>query len=366
MSEALREAVSSASAELGGSTEKTSEKQASVSSSQSSDTGKSRDTRDTSSKTETVENAGKWSAPKWTQQWKKDTQGALSKLAELDQEAAYLPAVLKEVEDRYDYSGKLQKDFENYRKRFDPYGDILGNLEQRFGMQGVHPTAGLQQMVQVSDFLQRDPDQAIAWLASQFRPRDAKSLLQNLGKAFGVDFSGLAEQQPWVDPAVKEMLNNTLTPLQQQNQQLMGMLQNMYSGQFQQAQYAVANHLKAFVEATDDTGSPKYPHFQRLEPIMAAIIRNSGPIYDIRQVNLDQLYEQAAWNDPEIREKMITDRARKAEADAIKAAQEQNAEAEKAQRASRNVNGSTRAAPKKTGGNLRDIMKEETRRLANR
>jgi len=358
MSEALREAVSSANTELSGSKE---------TSSQASEPKTSTPDRSTTERTSTEGgDKGKWSAPKWTQQWKKESLGALSKLAELDPEGSHLSPVLKEVEDRYDYSGKLQKDYENYRKRYDQYGDVLGNLEQRFAFQGIPGPAGLQQLAMWADYIQRDPDQALMQLASQFKPRDVKALVENLAKNFGVDLGQVAQGQPWVDPAVKQMLDQQLTPLQQQNQQLMQMLQGTYATQFNQAQYTIANHIKAFTEAKDDQGNPKYPYYQKLEPIMAAIIRSSGPIMDIRQINLEQLYEQAAWNDPETREKMMTDRARKAEAQAIKDANESNRQAEEASRASRNVNGGASPKTKPKGGNLREIMKEENRRLANR
>jgi hypothetical protein len=163
------------------------------------------------------------------------------------------------------------------------------------------------------------------------------------------------------------MFEQTVKPLQQQNQQLMnafgGFLQNFQK----QAETAVYNHLKAFHEAKDEQGNKKYPHIAELEPIMAAIVQNSGPIMDINQLDLPQLYEQAMWNHPQLREKLITEKARQAEQKAIEEARLQNAKAEEAERASRNVSSGTGATKtKQRGGNLRDIMKEESRRLANR
>lgn len=352
----IREAISSANTELSGSTET-----------------KSTETKTPSTETRSTERQGsestgsKWSAPKWTQQWKRESIGALSKLAELDADGAYLSPVLREVEERYDYSGKMQKDLETYRKRFDPYSDVLQNLEQRFAFQGMPGPAGLQQMAMVSDYLARDPDQALMWLAAQFKPRDVKALVEGLAKNFGVDLGELVKNQQWVDPAVKQLLDQQISPLQQQNQQLMQMLQGQYSTQYQQASYSIANHIKAFLEAKDDQGQPKYPYYQKLEPIMAAIIKSSGPIMDMRQVNLEQLYEQAAWLDPETREKMIADRAKAAEAKAIKDAQESNRQAEEAHRASRNVNGGAQSRPKNTrGASVRQIAQEEWKRLSNR
>jgi hypothetical protein len=319
-------------------------------------------TRETTSSVEDDEDYG---APKWTKQWKQPTRDALRKLQRLakdnDAADAFNP-VFKEIEDRYDYTGKNQAEYDRYKKRYDPYDQVLGSLEQRFAMQGVHPQAGLQQMAAVSELLQRDPDQALSMLASQFRPRDVKAFIQNLAQNYGVDLGSVAAAAPWIDPAVKQMIE----PLQQQNQYLMQNLQLQHQQRYQQASSQVASSIQAFVEAKDENGEPKHPHYWRLDKTMAKLFQAQPELMQSTKA-LDLLYEQAMYLDPELREQMSEDRARKAEATAIKAAKSQTESTEEAVRASRNVNGS-RNTPREGKGSpkLLDVIKAQNKKLTNR
>lgn len=292
-------------------------------------------------------------APKWTKQWKKPTREALRKLYANEEAKALLPDILKEVEDRYDYTGKTQAEYDRLKKRFDPYEPVLGSLEQRFALQGVPPAAGIQQMAAVADLLQQNPDQGLAYIAQMFRPRDAKAFIQSLVQNWGVDLESLAAQAPWTDPAVKQLVE----PLQQQVQALSQQNYMAQQQQFQYAQQQVYQHLQAFRNAKDEQGESKYPHAQRLEPVMAQIAQATG------NFNLDQLYNQALWLDPELREGEIENRARKAEAKAIQDAKAKSAEAEEAVRASRNVNGTTRAPAKQKSRDLSETIRQVNKRL---
>jgi hypothetical protein len=295
--------------------------------------------------------------PGWVKQWKGPNQKALRKLARLEGAQDYLPAVLKEVEDRYDYSGKQAAEFDNYRKRFDPYSQVLGSLEQRFQMQGVHPQTGLQQMAMVSDLLQRDPDQAYQFLFQNFKPRDAKALTQFIGQQFGVDLKGLLQDQPWVDPAIDARIQG----VEAQNRQLMQLLQGAQSQQYEQGKKQVVDAIQAFQTATDENGELKYPYHERLMPAMTRLVYANGP------APLEQLYEQAAWLDPEIREKLMTDKARKAENQAIQDAKSQTEHVEEAVRASRNPSGSKSAAKSSNEKkSLDDTIKAVQKKLSNK
>ena len=303
-------------------------------------------------------------APKWTKQWKQPTRDALRKLQRLAREHdaadAFTP-VFKEIEDRYDYTGRTQAEFDRYKKRYDPYDQVLGSLEQRFAVQGMHPATGLQQMAAVRDLVQRDPDQGLAMLASQFRPRDVQAFVKNLAQTYGVDLGGLAAAAPWVDPTVKQLLE----PLQQQNQQLVQYMQQQEQIRYQHAQHAVATGIKAFVEAKDEKGEPKHPHYWRLDGVMAKLFNAQPELLSDPQA-LDKLYEQAMYLDPELREQMSEGRARKAEASAIAAANSKTLETEEAVRASRNVNGGRNAPKEPKGKSLMDTIRKANNKLTNR
>jgi hypothetical protein len=270
-------------------------------------------------------------APGWHKQWKRGSRAALKKIAQMEGARELLPEIFKEVEDRYDYSGKRDVEFDKYRKRFDPYDPILSNLEQRFTFQGVSPQVGLQQMAAVSEALQTNPDQIIPWLAQMFRVRDPKALVQALIQSYNVNASELGQDAPF-------------------NEHLLSMQHNYLQQNYQQQAHQVVTAIQAFKEAKDENGELKYPHYNRLEPVMTQIMQVQG----IQP--LEQLYEKALWNDPELREELIEHRARKAENAAIKAAAEKSAETEKALSASRNVNSKQTNGREPKGKDLRGIM----------
>lgn len=290
--------------------------------------------------TDTSQDDDAWpaDAPRWGQQWKKPGQKALRmiyrKFADDPDRDSVLPVFTKEIEDRYDYTGKQTAEYDLYKKRWEPYSQVLTGLEQRFQMQGVHPQTGLQQMAMVSDLLQRDPDQAYQFLFQNFKPRDAKALTQFIGQQFGVDLKGLVQDQPWVDPVIDSRIQG----IEAQNRQLMQLLQGAQTQQYETGKQQVMGAIQAFQTATDEKGELKYPHHERLMPAMTRLVYANGP------APLEQLYEQAAWLDPEIREKLMTDRARKAENQAIQDAKSQTEHVEEAVRASRNPSGSKSAA----------------------
>lgn len=300
----------------------------------------------------------KWEGePGWVKQWKGPNQKALRKLARLEGANEYLPAVLKEVEDRYDYSGKQAAEYDQYKKRYEPYSQVLSGLEQRFQLQGVHPQTGLQQMAMVSDLLQRDPDQAYQFLFQNFKPRDAKALSQFIAQQFGVDLKGLVQDQPWVDPAIASELQQ----LKAQNNQITQLFAQAQSQQYEQGKRQVVDAIQAFQSATDENGELKYPYHERLMPIMTKLVYANGP------APLEQLYEQASWLDPEIREKQMTDRARKAENQAIQDAKSQTVHVEEAVRASRNPSGSKSGARESNAmKSLDDTIKNVQKKLSNR
>lgn len=292
-------------------------------------------------------------APGWVKQWKKPSRAALRKLASMEGAADLLPEVYKEVEARYDYTGKQQAEFDQYRKRWDSYAQVLTPLEQRFAMQGIHPQTGLQQMAAVSQALAQDPDQVIPWLLQMYQPRDAKALVQAIAQAHQVDLGALAAGAPYVDPVVSQELNE----LKQQNAQVVQAFnqltqyqQNQYQQQYQAAAQQVAGAIQAFKSETDENGNPKYPYYDLLDNTMAAIMQAEGlkPI--------EELYKQALGQHPEL--------ARMAESYAKQEAQRRNAEAEKAMGASRNINGKTTAGKPKNPADLRALLKQESKRLS--
>lgn len=297
-----------------------------------------------------------WEPPAWAKQWKKGSRKALRKLAALEGSNEVLPDVYKELDGTYGYITKRDQEFASHRKRWDPYDPVITALEKRFSMQGVAPQTGLQQLISVSESLERDPDNTIPWLLQQFKPRDVNALLQNLAKTHGVDLGQLGATQPYIDPAVQSMVQ----PLQQQVAHLTNLLQGTQQQRHQEAAKNVAQAIQAFRSETDADGNLRYPHYERLDPYMAQLVHFGGP------EPLEKLYEKAMWADPELREQLIEARARKVEEKAIEDAARRTSAAEQAAGASRNVAGTKTGARENSPSNLRQIIEQEARRLEKR
>lgn len=359
MADTLRDAVSSASAELNTEVRDTEPRE-------------SRETRDVPR--ETIEHDDDdFGAPKWVKgQWKKDAREALRKLHSYPDASEPLARVYKEIEEKYNENKSGKKEFDTYRSRFSRYENFLPQLEQEFAYRGQDPVVGIQQLMSYQQLLQSDPDRGLAQLAQLIKPRDAKAVFQQLASQWGVDLSGLAQQfaqqQDWVDPAVKRYLE----PVQQQYQQLQQAWmadqqrqQQMYQMQMQQSSNAVAQSIKALDEAKDENGELKYPHRIALDDYMAECINKKGifPQKPDGYKTLEDVYNDAIWMHPQLREEAIKAHAKATAPKVIEDTHRTNAIAETAKRASRNVNGGTRTPTTKPLADLREIIRSERKKL---
>lgn len=359
MADTLRDAVSSASAELNTEVRDTEPRE-------------SRETRDVPR--ETIEHDDDdFGAPKWVKgQWKKDAREALRKLHSYPDASEPLARVYKEIEEKYNENKSGKKEFDTYRSRFSRYENFLPQLEQEFAYRGQDPVVGIQQLMSYQQLLQSDPDRGLAQLAQLIKPRDAKAVFQQLASQWGVDLSGLAQQfaqqQDWIDPAVKRYLE----PLQQQNQQMQQAMmaeqqrqQYMYQQQLSNAQVTIAQSIKALDDAKDENGELKYPHRVKLDGPMSSLIEKRGifPMTPTGYKTLEEVYSDAIWLDPELREEAIKAHAKATAPKVIEDTHRTNAIAETAKRASRNVNGGTRTPTAKPLVDLRDVIRSERKRL---
>lgn len=354
MSDSLGEAITSASAELTAKPEKATPAPATERAS----------AEKTEPRAETAPAAeDDWpERPKWVDQWKKSPREKMRALAKLEGAGDLLPDVFKEIEDRYDYSGKQQAALDQLQKRWTPYAQVLEPLEQRFNLQGINPQTGLQQMVAVSDYLRSDPDQALMWLAQNFSPRDAKALIQNFAQQFGVDLNGIVQSQDWVDPTI----DRRIKPLEEQNRQLMGYIQWEQQQKQQTIQRHLAGEIQAFVTAVDESGNPKHPHYAQLEPIMTNIVASGGALLPdgSRTFELAKLYEVAQYLHPDVRAQAIKSQAAQADHQAAQEASRHTAAAQEAMKASRNVTGSKTAGSQKRAESIDEAIAAAAKSLS--
>jgi hypothetical protein len=235
-----------------------------------------------------------------------------------------------------DYTKKTQA-VAQYRKRQEAFDEIMQPHKSDFERAGMDEVGAVRQLLAAHDYLRKDPQNAIAWLANQY----------------GVDIGAIgndpAVEDEFVDPQVKQ--------LQQQVAQLTGFIQNQQTQQQSHVQQSTQSLIDQFAAETDANGNPKHPHFERVRGVMGSLISSENA------KDLNSAYEMAVYADPELRAEQVK---------AMAAAESQNnvkteavAKAKKAARSK--VRGSaTPAAPAlPANASIRDTINASIRQLEN-
>ena len=211
-----------------------------------------------------------------------------------------------------DYTKKTQG-VAAFKKRADAFEELLAPHRQTFARAGMDDVAAVRQLLAANAYLQKDPQNAIAWLANQY----------------GVDVGAIgndpAPEDEYADPQVKA--------LQQQVNQLTGFIQNQQTQQQQSVQQSTQSMIDQFAAQTDDNGNPAHPHFEQVRSVMGTLI-NAGNAPDLKTA-----YEMAVYADPNLRQQEMQRFAAKQSQSEVK--KEAVKKAKKAQRST--VRGS--AAP---------------------
>lgn len=152
-------------------------------------------------------------------------------------------------------------------------------------------------------------------------PQQRQAKFAEMARAYGVDMPAPSASIPpaqaaqtqqqagdtWVDPAVQQVLQ-TVQPLQQEVGQLKQFLQQQAQAQQNAQRMAQQREIEtlqgaidAFATATDDTGNPKHPHYERVRATMGALVANLSQGTDPRDPNvLESLYQRAIRADDEL------------------------------------------------------------------
>jgi hypothetical protein len=197
--------------------------------------------------------------------------------------------------------------------------------------------AAVRQLMAANEFLQKDPQNAIAWLANQY------------GVDIGAVGNDAALEDEYADPQVKA--------LQQQVAQLTGFIQNQQTQQQQSVQQSTQSLIDQFAAETDANGNPAYPHFEKVRSVMGTFISNGNA------PDLKSAYEMAVYADPELRKAEMDNYALKKSQDTVKT--DAVKKAKKAQRSK--VRGSAAPAQQAlpAGMSVRDTIMASIRQLEN-
>jgi len=224
-----------------------------------------------------------------------------------------------------------------YRKRQEAFDEIMAPFKGDFERAGMDDVGAVRQLLAAHDYLRKDPQNAISWLANQY----------------GVDIGAIgndpAAEDEFADPQVKQ--------LQQQVAQLTGFIQNQQTQQQSHEQASTQSFIDQFAAETDANGNPVHPHFEKVRGVMGSLISSNNA------TDLKSAYEMAVYADPELRQAEIQRMAASKSHSDVKT--EAVKKAKKAQRSK--VRGSATPAAQALPANasIRDTINASIRQLEN-
>lgn len=163
-------------------------------------------------------------------------------------------------------------------KRYQPIEELLAPRRDRWAMAGLDEATALKQLFAASDWLERDPASAIAYLAKQYNVTSAQAGSQ----------ANVAPQQNTISRPSPE-----IATLQQE-------LLTLKEQLLQQSQTPYVEQVEAFA------ADPKNLYFENVREDMGILIREG------RAKTLQEAYDKATWANPEIRAILIAEQAAKA------------------------------------------------------
>jgi len=227
-------------------------------------------------------------AKTWKPLWYKDEYGAWEKLPE---------QFRKTLQDRETESAQAITKHSTAAKAWEPINEAIKPFETQLRASGQSPQQFVGGLINIYQQLQTNPVDALNWLAQQ-----------TLGN--GWDIPALADwmYQQGVEAKRVDPVQQKLTALEQK---LAAMEQ------------APQQQYRANTERIVSEWSKDKPHWADLQQTVYGLIQADPSVRDRFQANpqatLDQLYEQAQWAHPQLRERILADQ-RRAEVDRARAA----------------------------------------------
>lgn len=212
-------------------------------------------------------------------------------------------------------------------KRYEPLESVIAPYRSKWAASGVDEATAVKQLLAASDWLEKDPNQAIAYLARQY----------------GVNFTGQPQAQPAMPgPAHQGQPNPEMEALKQE-------LSSLKQSMQEREQSTLQSQIEAFAN------DPANLYFENVRGDMAVLI-DSGKAKDLAEA-----YEMACWMRPDIRPLLQTPQVK---ADPAK----DREKAAKAKAAGSSVTGSPSAAgaPSKSNGTIEDDIRLAIQQVTSR
>ncbi len=192
-------------------------------------------------------------------------------------------------------------------ERFNRLDSLLAPRRERFQLAGQDEFQAVQSLFAAQDFLERNPQEGIAYLARQY----------------GVNLASFAQGQQ--GQAAQQPMHPVIQQLSQQVQSLSSVVAQQREAEAQ----AVQSQLEA--QVAEFQNDPKNIYFENVRGEMSKLV-TAFP-----SLSLQEAYERAIWANPEIRPLLLQDQQKQALA---QAEQQKRAKADAARRASGSVTGS--------------------------
>jgi hypothetical protein len=190
--------------------------------------------------------------------------------------------------ERQGYHTQLEQERAYYANQLREFQEVVEPYNQTWQMAGLTPAQGVRQLMGWAGSLQKDP----------------QGTIERLAQSVGIDLAEYAQQklqeQEWQDPQVKglEKQVSALTA------HLRGLQEQTLRGQQSAQEAAIDQQLTAFRDAVDEHGNRLHPHYEAVKETMGALamqhVQQGQPVPP-----LDQLYEQATWAVPTVREQLL-------------------------------------------------------------
>lgn len=173
---------------------------------------------------------------------------------------------------------QVERGFSEKNNRIESYkwaDNAFNSRQERMAKLGFQKAQDyIEHMTAIDDALELNPAETIKALAN----------------AYGVNFGETT---------------NSNTEVQRQIATMQQEMQSYRDFMASQQQQAVNNEFNAFINAKDEAGNPKHPHFEDVRADMLEIIKQGGA------KNLEEAYARAIWVNEGVRAKLIEESIQK-------------------------------------------------------
>ena len=225
-------------------------------------------------------------------------------------------------------------EFSEHQRKYEALEQILAPRRQALAASYGGEAQALNQLFQLSDFADRDPQGFVQWFAQQ--------------RGINLQNAQPVADDVYVDP-VTQQLQQKLTSIEQK-------ISTQEQAQIVARQETVRNEIAVFKDEKDEAGNLINPYFDEVKAEMASLMQTGAA------KNLKHAYEMAQWANSTVRQKILESQTKAKDSERLDAAKEAAAKAEKAKGVTVKSKKAGESAPSKKG-NWEETLDEKAGEL---